>query len=129
MEGKKITRQSTHITWNPSLRATMKINFDETFDGNNARSALGVVVKNALREVVASKEINHRSVLMPFTAEAHCKRLFHRIDFQYVPKTANHLTHLIATESMRRGEEAYCEGDVPGFVKKTLDQRRPRALD
>ncbi|MBA0550869.1 hypothetical protein Golob_021779 [Gossypium lobatum] len=101
MEGKKITRQSTHITWNPSLRATMKINFDATFDGNNARSALGVVVRNVQG----------------------------RIDFQYVPKTTNHLTHLIATESMRRGEEAYCEGDVPGFVKKTLDQRRPRALD
>ncbi|MBA0823703.1 hypothetical protein Goarm_020417, partial [Gossypium armourianum] len=54
-----------------SLRATMKINFDATFDGNNARSALGVVVRNAPGEVVASKEINHRSVLMPFAAEAH----------------------------------------------------------
>ncbi|MBA0760009.1 hypothetical protein Gotri_022806 [Gossypium trilobum] len=90
MEGKKVTRKLTRITWNPSLVATMKINFDATFNGNNARSASGVVVRNAPGEVVASKEINH---------------------------------------SMRRGEEAYCEGDVPGFIKKTLDRRRPRALD
>ncbi|MBA0580940.1 hypothetical protein Gorai_023137 [Gossypium raimondii] len=71
MEGKKITKQLTHITWNPSLGATMKINFDATFNGNNARSVLGVVVRNAPGEVVASKEINHRSVLMPFAIEAH----------------------------------------------------------
>ncbi|MBA0642431.1 hypothetical protein Goklo_026817, partial [Gossypium klotzschianum] len=62
MEGKKITRQLTHITWNPSLGATMKINFDATFNGNNARSALEVVVRNVSGEVVALKEINHRGL-------------------------------------------------------------------
>lgn len=35
------------------------------------------------------------------------------IRFQYIPRSANGLAHIIATESLRRGEEFYLDRGVP----------------
>ncbi|XP_052491369.1 uncharacterized protein LOC128043148 [Gossypium raimondii] len=43
------------------------------------------------------------------------------IRFQYIPRSANGLAHIIATESLRRGEEFYLDRGVPDYA---MDQAR-----
>ncbi|MBA0750740.1 hypothetical protein Gogos_002129 [Gossypium gossypioides] len=119
----------------------MKINFDAAFDGSNAKSASGVVVRNAKGEILTFKITFRESVPKEFATDAlacfkgillGAQLGFESViveDFQYVPKTANHLKHMISTESMKKGKEVYHERDVSGFVKEALDWRRPRAPD
>ncbi|MBA0635858.1 hypothetical protein Godav_029536 [Gossypium davidsonii] len=43
------------------------------------------------------------------------------IGFQHTPRSANNLTHILATETLRRREEIYLEMGVPKYAE---DQTR-----
>ncbi|MBA0820545.1 hypothetical protein Gohar_028014 [Gossypium harknessii] len=43
------------------------------------------------------------------------------IRFQHTPRSANNLAHILATETLRRGEEIYLDMGVPEY---TEDQAR-----
>ncbi|MBA0697828.1 hypothetical protein Goari_021352, partial [Gossypium aridum] len=52
------------------LGATVKINFDVAFDGSNAKSASGVVVRNASGDILTLKITFHESFPPEFATEA-----------------------------------------------------------
>ncbi|KAG8475535.1 hypothetical protein CXB51_032303 [Gossypium anomalum] len=58
------------MRWKTPIGADVKINFDAAFNLNQARSGSGVVARNALGEVLASKIVIHRRVPTLFTMEA-----------------------------------------------------------
>ncbi|KAK5776705.1 hypothetical protein PVK06_044666 [Gossypium arboreum] len=70
IEQKVHTRSNAPMRWKTPIGAHVKINFDAAFDLNQARSGSGVMAKNALGEVLASKVVIHRRVPTLFAAEA-----------------------------------------------------------
>ncbi|KAH1074230.1 hypothetical protein J1N35_026558 [Gossypium stocksii] len=70
IEQKVHTRSNAPMRWKTPIGADVKINFDAAFELNQARSGSGVVARNALGEVLASKIVIHRRVPTLFAAEA-----------------------------------------------------------
>lgn len=54
---------------------------------------------------------------------------FHRNRFSFTPRSANSLTHHLATESLKRGEEAYLLGRLPAFVDRQMTGEWARERD
>ncbi|MBA0825138.1 hypothetical protein Goarm_021745, partial [Gossypium armourianum] len=71
IEERNITRLEGNEEWNPSTNLLIKINFDASFNQTQARPGSGVVARNALGEIVASKMILHTVVASPFTVEVY----------------------------------------------------------
>ncbi|MBA0726526.1 hypothetical protein Golax_002349 [Gossypium laxum] len=68
--------------WNgaPLNGSNIKLNFDAAFDEAQAKSASGVVARNASGEILASKTMVHRAVASSFVAEAHTQRKLVRVE-------------------------------------------------
>ncbi|KAH1108583.1 hypothetical protein J1N35_012351 [Gossypium stocksii] len=63
------TRSGEQKSWKPPVESYIKINFDGAFDLQQNRSGSGVVARNSLGEILASKSVIHSSVLSLFAAE------------------------------------------------------------
>lgn len=42
---------------------------------------------------------------------------FQSVEFLHVPKEANHLAHVLATETLKRREEFYLDNGIPNFAE------------
>lgn len=54
---------------------------------------------------------------------------FKHIDFKFIPRSWNGLTHVIAKETLKRREEIYLEQRVSSYAKRLMAQARSREPD
>lgn len=176
IEERGLTRGVISAKLEPPSGVCIKINFDADFDWAHSRSRSGIVAKNALGKVVASRSVIHANVGAAFAAEAlarlwavqtgldlgftdmiiegdslsvikksnsdsqdkseisaytrNIKRninSFRSLRIKHARRSANQLAHVIATESLRNGEEFYLEEKVPRFVVRIMEEEWIRA--
>ncbi|MBA0575233.1 hypothetical protein Golob_024897 [Gossypium lobatum] len=70
IEERGLTRGVISAKLEPPSGVCIKINFDADFDWAHSRSRSGIVAKNALGKVVASRSVIHANVGAAFAAEA-----------------------------------------------------------
>ncbi|MBA0672886.1 hypothetical protein Goklo_024200 [Gossypium klotzschianum] len=68
-ETSKLTKETVMVEWCPSNGSDIKLNFDAAFDKAQAKSASGVVARNASREILTSKIVVYKVVAPPFAVE------------------------------------------------------------
>ncbi|MBA0712486.1 hypothetical protein Golax_011587 [Gossypium laxum] len=51
---------------------------------------------------------------------------YQHIDFKYTPRSANGLSHILATETLKRGKIVYHVGGVPAYVERKMTMERER---
>ncbi|PPD84526.1 hypothetical protein GOBAR_DD18535 [Gossypium barbadense] len=127
------------IRWKRPQGGFIKINFDGAFNKSQNRSASGVVVRDSEGKILLSCTEIHENILSAFAAEAiACRKAgqdrsmigtyiydiqqqiygLDKIRFQHAPRSANSLTHILTTETLRRGEEVYLDMGVPEYAEE-----------
>ncbi|KAG8500528.1 hypothetical protein CXB51_004274 [Gossypium anomalum] len=133
-------------------RSVIKINFDATFDNHRSRSGSGIVARNAAREALVSRSILHDDIWFVFAAKALAfswavqtrvemeigayirniqqnKERFWSLRFKHAQRMENQLAHILATESLKKGEQIYLEGALPSFGARKMEDEWLRELD
>ncbi|KAH1096770.1 hypothetical protein J1N35_013691 [Gossypium stocksii] len=181
MEGlaeSKSRRLIAGTKWKCPPRGVVKVNFDAAFDGHRSQSAVGIVARDSVGEVLLSSSEIHSNVSTAFAAEAlacrtavitssymkwktviiegdalsilkKCKKKqidrsligavihdiqkevhkFVTISFDYIPRSGNGLADLIATETLKKGNELYLINRVPGYAERVKEMEQERAPD
>ncbi|TYI15492.1 hypothetical protein ES332_A08G189900v1 [Gossypium tomentosum] len=135
-------------------RTRVTIHFDAAFDQSSFRSTSGLVVRDMRGEVLVSKSVLHSNVASSFTVEAHaglqavrlgiflgintCEifgdsktviKKCQKIDFCFIPKTENTLTHIIAREALKEGASYYLENGISEKVCHEFERIRQMRPD
>ncbi|MBA0869235.1 hypothetical protein Goshw_022178 [Gossypium schwendimanii] len=128
LEKRDLNRTLEKKRWSPPQESFMKINFDGAYDKGKNQSSVGIVARDSNGTILFSYSEIHFGIPSAFAAEAIACRKgiqeiygLENIRFQYIPRSANGLAHIIATESLRRGEEFYLDRGVPDYA---MDQAR-----
>ncbi|MBA0759710.1 hypothetical protein Gotri_022551 [Gossypium trilobum] len=103
-----------------AIQTGIEMGLSETIIEGDALS----IVKKCQNHVMDKSEIAAYIRNIHLTAEH-----FRWIHFRHIKKEANRLAHTIATESLRREEQEYLNGMVPGFALQRMEEEWLREPD
>ncbi|KAA3482988.1 reverse transcriptase [Gossypium australe] len=90
-----------------------------------------IIEGDSLSVIKKCKNINQdKSLIGPFIHDIHRLKLRgRRFEFEYIPKSANNLAHILAKETLRRKEESYLKNGVPEYAAEQARNESVREPD
>ncbi|KAA3486789.1 reverse transcriptase [Gossypium australe] len=90
-----------------------------------------IIEGDSLSVIKKCKNINQdKSLIGPFIHDIHRLKLRgRRFEFEYIPRSANNLAHILAKETLRRKEESYMENGVPEYAAEQARNESVREPD
>ncbi|MBA0728042.1 hypothetical protein Golax_000977, partial [Gossypium laxum] len=126
---KKTPRISQEVRkWKHPPSQSVKANFDGAYDGRLCQSASRIVVRNSEGDVLLSSSKIHQEVTSAFAADAlaclKAVQIRTNMQWQEIIIESNSLAYTLATESLKKEEDIYLLGSVPGFAENQKEYDR-----
>ncbi|MBA0797997.1 hypothetical protein Gohar_008636, partial [Gossypium harknessii] len=119
--------------WKKPSDRVVKINFDAAYEGRQNKAAVGIVARDREGTVLLCCSEVHQRVSLAFAVEAlACRKALQigvYMQFEYIPRLANSLAHILATEALKSNKGDYLVGSVPEVAEKQAENERVREPD